>query len=226
MRDGVPKCFDVLARDECHTSSVECARDHHRGALADLLKVSLKREEARFEVEGVDDRFGQDDVDTRFDECFDLSAIRFDHLLERDGAIGGIFHACGDGRLFGRRSDRTGDEARARRIAAGELVASDARAFDSGEVDFANKFVREVELLHADDASAERIRLDDVGTGSEIFPMDLGDVIRAGQTEDIGEASEVLGVVGEAIATHGGFVEVQPLDHRSHGPVEHQHTVF
>ena len=71
---------------------------------------------------------------------------------------------------------------------------------DGGRVDLADQLARQVELLHADGAGAERVRLDDVGPGGQILAVDLGDRVRVRQAEDVGEAVEVLVVPAEALA--------------------------
>ncbi len=68
VRDRVPERFDVLAGDERRAAFVEGAGDHHGHAMACSLEVAGDREQARFQIERVDDSFGKQDIDAGFDE--------------------------------------------------------------------------------------------------------------------------------------------------------------
>ena len=148
--------------------------------------------------------------------------VRVGHLVERDAAVAGVVDLRADGGLLGRGADRAGDEPRPIGRALVELIASQPGTGDGGRVDLADQLERQVELLHADRAGAERVGLDDVGPGREVAAVDVGDRVRMRQAEDIGEVLEVFVVAGEALAADGGFVEAKGLDLRAHGAVEQQ----
>ena len=176
VRDRVPERFDFLAGDERGPAFVERARDHHRHADALLVEVFLDGEQARLEVERVDDRFGEQDIDARFDERGDLLVVRVDHLVERDAAVSwrrrrlvlmAVCFVVGPIEPATNRG-RSG-------VLLGEFIAGPAGTCDGRRVDFADELVRQVKLFHADRAGAERVRLDDVGAGGQIAAMDVGD---------------------------------------------------
>ena len=103
-----------------------------------------------------------------------------------------------------------------------QLLDGDAGAGDGGGVDLGDQLERQAELLHADRAGAEGVRLDDVGARLQVAAVDLRDVVGAGEAEDVGEVLEVFVVIGEPLAAHGRLVEPQILDLRPHGAVEDQ----
>ena len=55
-----------------------------------LVEIARDREQAGLQVERVDDRFRQQDIDARFDQRRDLLVVRLDHLVERHAAIAGV----------------------------------------------------------------------------------------------------------------------------------------
>ena len=139
-----------------------------------LVEVAFDREQARLEIERVDDRFGQQDVDAGFDERGDLlrSTNRPSRRTSRRDSwrrrpcvlmavclvVGPIEPATNRGRS-GVRSLNSSQARRAQR--------------HGGRVDLAHQLERQGELLHAERAGAERVRLDDVGPGREVAAMDL-----------------------------------------------------
>ena len=86
--------------------------DHHGNALAALFEVSGDREEARLQIERVDDRFGEQDIDAGFDERGYLLVIRVGHLIERDAAKAGVVDLRADGGLLRGGTNRAGNEPR------------------------------------------------------------------------------------------------------------------
>src|SRR5437667_2728138 len=104
MRYGVPKCLDRLAADECDASFVERAGGDDGQPLACLLKVLFYSEQTGFEIERVDDGFGQQEVDTGLDQGRDLLVVRIDHFIEVDAPPGGVVNAGRDGHLPGSRT--------------------------------------------------------------------------------------------------------------------------
>src|SRR5438309_12111913 len=96
MRDGVPKGFDGLAADKGGAAFVERSGDDDGQALAAGLKILFDGEQAGFEIERVDYRFGQEQIDAGLDEGGDLLVIRIDHLVEGDSPPGWVFDLRGD----------------------------------------------------------------------------------------------------------------------------------
>ena len=84
---------------------------------------------------------------------------------------------------------------------------------------------RQLELLHADRAGAERVRLDDVGPGRQVAAMDLRDLVRVREAEDVGEVLEVLVMAGKPLAAHAALVQPERLDLRAHRAVEDQNPL-
>jgi hypothetical protein len=223
--ERVPERLDRLSRHKRRPAAVKCARGHHGHAAPRLVEVLLDGEQARLEVERVDERFRQQDVDARLDERLDLRVVRRGHLVERRAAVRGVVDFRADRGLLGRRADRARDESRPLRRALGPLVGRPAGTCHGRVVDFANQLDRQAELLHADRARAERVRFDDIRPCLEVPAMDRRDFLGVGQAQDVGEVLEVLVVIRKPLAAHGGFVEPQGLNLGPHGPVENQNPL-
>ena len=73
----------ILPGDKRTAAFAERAGNHHRHAFAAVFKILIDREQAGFEVQRIDDRFRQQDIDPPFDKGGDLFVIRIDHRVER-----------------------------------------------------------------------------------------------------------------------------------------------
>ena len=58
----------------------------------------------------------------------------------------------------------------------------------------------------------------------KVLAVDLSDVLRSRQAQNIAESPQVFGVPGEAIATNVRLGEAKGLDHRAHRAVENQNA--
>ncbi len=68
----------------------------------------------------------------------------------------------------------------------------------------------------------EGVRLDDVGPGREVLPVNVFDDVGAREAQQVVAAFEVLRMVGKLAAAEIGLLERMGLDHGPHGPVENQ----
>jgi hypothetical protein len=98
----------------------------------------------------------------------------------------------------------------------------------SSQVDFTNQVQRIVEfkLLHTYRTGTERVGRDDVGSNLTVLSVDLSQLIWVGQCQNIGKVLDILVMAGKPFSAHGGFVQLQALNHRSHGTIEHQNAIF
>jgi hypothetical protein len=225
VRDRVPEGFNRLAADKSDAATVESARCNHRQPAASGLEVLFDGKEAGFEVERVDDRLDQQQIDAAFDERGDLLLVRIDHVLEIDAAPGRVVHARRNRHLLGGGADGAGDKSRLIGRSLVEFVGGAAGTGGCAKVDFADQRAGELKFLHANEAGAERIGFYDVRAGSEVLAVNLGDVGGASETENVAEPAQVLVVRGETIAADIGLRQLEGLDHRAHRAVENQNAV-
>ena len=174
----------------------------------------------RLGVERVEDRLDQEQVGAALDQPLDLLGIGAAQLVEGDGAEAGIGDVGRDrGGAIG-RPERAGDEARA---AVLRLRDIGGRAREPGALDV--ELMRDA--LHAvvglrDAGRGERVGRDDVGAGAEIGEMDVADLGRLAEDEQIVVAAHFAVPGVEARAAIAFLVEPERLDHGAHGAVEHQ----
>ncbi len=224
MTDRSPERFDALSADECSPAIVERAAGHDRHSATAGVKEILDGEQTSFQVQRVDRRFGQQNVDASSHQRVDLGAITVDHLLESRISMGGIVFRA-DGQLLGGRADRAGDEPRLVGRPLGPLVGRFAGTGDGGAVDLVDQLQRQIEFDHADRRGTKRIRLDNVAAGLEVGPMDVRDFLGVGQAQNVGKILQILVVIGESLTPHRSLVQLQSLDHRPHCPVEQQNSL-
>jgi len=129
-----------------------------------------------------------------------------------------------DRHLPRRRADRAGYEAGFVRRSFVPPISGPPGAGDRRGVDLVDQIDGQIELDHAHRRGPERIRFDDVAAGFEIGGMDFRDFLRMSQAEDIGKVTEVLGVLRKPLAPNGPLVEIEPLDHRAHRPIQQQNS--
>ena len=142
------------------------------------------------------------------------------HFLKCDSAISRIFNLGGDRSLLGRWSDRSGNKPRLVRSLFGEFVGCSSSISDRRKIDLANDFIGEVKIRQTNRTGVKRIGLDDIRTGCQILAMDINDIVRPSQTENIGAVFQVFVVIGEAVSANVFFLKPQSEDHRSHCAIE------
>ena len=106
MGNGTPKSFNVLAGYEGYARFGERSRHHDWHFVPRIIEVLLDGEEAGFQVESVDDRFGYQDIGACFNQRRNLALVRIDHLVECDGSKAGVIHLGGYRHLLCGGADR------------------------------------------------------------------------------------------------------------------------
>ena len=174
----------------------EGARHHDGTRCPDSSKVLPDGEQTRLQIQRVDDRLGQQDVHTRLDQRGHLLIVRIDHLLEGDGAKGGVLNIRRDGHLFGCGADRARHETRPLGICRGHLVRRLSRAADRREVDLpTNAAAARTPPSHR--TGAKRIGRHDVSARRQIGPVNVGQFVRMGQAQNVDKAAQLLRVIRE-----------------------------
>jgi hypothetical protein len=197
------------------------ARDDDRQAPAALLEQRLDRENRRFGVERVEDRFQQEQVGAAVGKAGERFAVCAHELVEVDVAKAGVVDVGRDRRGLVGGAEHSGDEARLARIAPGVFVRGVARDPGGLEVQLVDQALEAVVGLRGR-IGIESVGLDDVRAGGEVTRMDLADDLRPRQREQIVVAAQVARRIREAGAAEIGLRELVALDGRAHGPVEDQ----
>ena len=219
MADRIPEGLDRLARQDATRGIGDRAGDHDRQAPAEPLEALVDRKERGLRVQGIEHGFNQQNIDAAFHQRFGLLDIGRAQLLEADVAGTRIIDVGRNRGGFRLWAECTGHEARlvGRAVSVGRLTG-DARR---GEVHLARQLGHAVVGLR-DGGRTESVGLDDVGAGSQIAGMDLGNHLRTGDREQLVVAFDVVGEVGQPLAAIVGFGELVALDHGAHGTVEDQ----
>ena len=218
--DRDPERLRGLAREHAPGKIGDGAGYHDRHRRAARLEQLGDGVERGLGVEGVEDRLEQQQVGAAFDEALGLLAIGFAQLVEGDGAEAGIADVGRDRRGAVGRAHGAGDEARpavlARRDRGGLLGEAGA-----GEVELGDELLRAVVGL-GDPRRGEGVGRDDVGAGAEVVEVELPHGVRLRQDQNVVVAAQVARPVGEALPAIAGLAELEVLDFRAHGAVEHE----
>ena len=92
MGDRDPERLERLARQRAAAPVGDRDRSHHRQPLAVILKALLDGEQAGLEVERVEGRLRQEEVDAPFHQRGHLLGVGVDQIVERDRPVAGIVH--------------------------------------------------------------------------------------------------------------------------------------
>src|SRR6185436_5277216 len=122
MRNGVPERFHNLAGYKSAPSVAERARSHDRNADAVFDAVPVDGKQAGLEIQRVDERLGQQNIDSGFNEGRDLRVIRPFQLVKTGAAPAWVVYFGRNRALPRRGSDGAGDEARLIRRPLVELI--------------------------------------------------------------------------------------------------------
>ena len=221
MADAVPERTHGLPRQRPARRVRDGAADDHRDAVAQLVEERLDGEDRRLAVERVEDGFDEQDVGAALDQAARRVVVGADQLLPRDVAGAGVVDVGRDGGGLVGRAKRTGNE------------AWSVRCFIFVGNPPGNLRRRPVHLLgvrlelvvgQRDRVAVERVRADDVGAGVEVLAVDAGDDLGLGQHQEVVLATQVAGMVGEALAAEVGLGQLVTLDERAHRAVEHQNS--
>ena len=230
VADGVPERANRLRGDHRLAAAADGSRDHEREFDFVLGEHLFDRHERALGVEGVEDRFHQQEVHATGDERAHLAAVVGLHLVEGDDAEAGVVGVGRIGERDGQRPDGAGDVAAAAG-GVGDAVSPLAALAGGLEIDVVGQFLQELvlddglverrvlatallarvldeELALPDARGRKGIGLDDVRAGLEEAAVDIADFIGAGEGIDIAVVLEILRGVLETFAARVFFREI------------------
>ena len=180
MAERVPEGFGGLARERAPGSVGDRAGDHHRPAAASRFEKLFDGEQRGLGVEGVEDRFDEQDVGAAVGEAANRLGVADDEVVEADVAIAGVVDVGRDRRRARGRAEDAGDEARLCRILGSELFARLARQSRAGDVQLIDDGFEVVVGLRQR-RGVEGAGFEDVGAGRQIFGVDAANDLGLGQ---------------------------------------------
>lgn len=247
--DGVPEGFPFLGGNHGFASPSDGGTDDDGELVPGFVEDFLTGNEGRFGVEGIEDGFHHEDVDAPFDEGFDLVGVGIFHLIEGDGAEGGVVgvgeigegdrhgadgsgyvagaagvvgNAIGfDAAEFGRLDIEPPDEVLQKGV-VNDFFLEKLRVFAGAVACFAGVFDEELGLREG--GAGEGVGFDDVTPSLVEALVDVGDDIGAGEGENVAVIKEVFLVLLELVAASVAFTEFVTTNGGSHGAVENENA--
>ena len=171
-------------------------------------------------VERVEDGFNQQQVGAALEQSLDLFRIGGAQFIEGDGAEAGIGDVGRDRSGAIGRPERAGDETRAAVLALRE-IGRRARKPCALDIELMRDALHAVIGL-GNARRGEGVGRDDIGAGAEIGEMNVADLRRLTEDEEIVVAAHLTVPGIEACAAIAVLVEPERLDHGAHGAVEHE----
>ena len=223
MRQRVVERFGDLTCKRSARGIGDGAGDHDGQRRAALGEHRLHREDGSLGIQCVEDGLDEDGVGAAVHQAARRLGIVGHQLVEADVARRRVVHVGRDGRGLVGRAEHAGDEARL--VRCGEFIASLARQFCPGFVEFV------VERFHAvrfqrGRVRAEGVGLDDVRARRQIFAMDGLDDFRLGDHQQVVVAFEVAMPIGKTCAAIVGLGQLVALHHGAHRAIEDEDALL
>ena len=220
VADGVVERLQRLSRQRSARGIGDGAGDHHRDVRSRLLAQCLDCVQRRLGVEGVENRFHHQQVDTPPDQRGGGGGVVVGEHVEGDLPHARIVDVRGDrGRAIG-GAQRTGHETGHARF-FGHPVRRLARQPRGGQVDLLHPRFHPVVALGRR-GGVEGVGGDDIGAGQQELPMDGGDPLRLRDAEQIVVAFQIARPVGKPLAPEIGLGQLQSLHAGTQGAIENR----
>ena len=244
---GVPIGADRLRGDHRLAATPDGGGDHERELDFVLGENLLDGDECGLGVEGVEDRFNEQKVHAAGDQRAHLATVVGFALVEGDDAEAGVVGVRGVRERYRQRPDGAGDVAAATGGGV-RAVGADAALAGGVEIDVVRELLEELvlddlliergrlltalftrvldkEFALANRGGGEGVGLDDVGAGLEEAPVDIADLVGAGEGINIAVVLEVLRGVFEAFAAGLSLGNIVTANGRAHGAIDDDHAL-
>ena len=236
---GIEVGLGDLTGDHGFATGTDGGADLHGEFEVVLFEDLADGDEGGFGVEGVEDGFDHEGIDTTGDESADLVFVGGFDLVEGDVAEAKVGEVRELREGDGEGTDGTGDIAFATGLLT-DLVGPFAALPGGLEIDFPSEVIEELvfedfleevgvfaaafgdffeELRLGDAGAGEGVGFDEVGTGFEETAVDVLNDVRAGDGEDVAVVEEVFFVREEARASGVGFREAVAADGGAHSAI-------
>ena len=214
-----------LSRESAPPFVGEGDREHDGEVLPFLLHDLFGGIECRFGIEGIENRFEEEQVDPAVDECGDLFPVGVGEVVKCEGAQGGVVHVWRHRTGLVGRPYRAGHKTRLvgrfRRVVVGNVPGEASRL----EIDFSHDRLHVV-VAHRYAIGVECVGLDNIGSGIEIGFVYGRNDLRAGEAQQVVVPFLQCGNVGKPFASEIAFGESVLLYHRAHGTIEYHDSMI
>ena len=200
-------------------------RQHERHPASDGLHGCFCRINSYLGIQRVENSFDEQGIHTAFEQGFHLFPIGCHQFVKSQGAVCRIVHIGTHRTGFVGRSHRTGHETRFFGIAGRELIRKLTGYPASRQIDFTT-IVLHVIIRHRHPLRTERIRLDNVRPGREIFTVDIPNYIGTRQRQQIVVTGHQSRHIPETFPSEISLCQAIPLNHGTHGTIQYQYPLL
>ena len=200
-------------------------RQHERHSASGGLHGRFRRINSGLGIQRVENSFDEQGIHTAFEQGFHLFPIGSHQFVESQGAVCRIVHIGTHRAGFVGRSHRTGHETRFFGIEGRELIRKLAGYPASRQIDFTT-IVLHVVIRHRYSLRTERIRLDNVRPGREIFTVDIPNHIGTRQRQQIVVTGHQSRNIPETPPPEISLRQAIPLNHGAHGTIQYQYPLL
>ena len=213
--DGQIERLHGLPRERAPAFVHDGDRNHDGKPNALLFEDVLDCAERGFGIQGVENRFDQQQVDSTVEEATHLLRVCFTGFVECERPVARIIDVGTETQGLVEWTDRASDVAIPVRAAGGRFLGKTC----GSDVELVHDPLQFVVRLR-ERVRVERVGLDDVCASIEVLFVNPTDHVRPRENQQVVVALQAARVVDEAVAAKISLSEARALDHRAHRTVE------
>ena len=157
-------------------------RQHNRYFKPGCLHSTLRCQNSGFCIQRIKNSFYQQSIYPTFKHRFHLLLISIGHFIISHGTIGRIIHIRRHGTCFIGRTNRTGHKTRFIGIECRIFIGNFSCQLHGRLIDFTHILLYMI-IGHRNCGGTKCIRLNDIGTGFQIFTVYILNHVRARETK-------------------------------------------
>ena len=221
MKDRNEKRLGGLPGKHASARIAESCGEHQRNPDFAGFHGLLNRIDCGLGIEGVENGFDEQQIDSAIDQGLGLNLIGFGQFVEGDVPRGGVVDGWGDGGGPSGRSHASGDEPGTLRGPAGHLIGRLPCDLCSGKRQIVHAVLESVIGLGYR-VGVEGVGFDNIRPGLQIGHVNRPDRVRTCDAENVVVTGQRTGMVGKHSGIEIGLLQSAGLQHGSHGSVEHK----
>mmetsp|Transcript_8580 Transcript_8580/g.11613 ORF Transcript_8580/g.11613 Transcript_8580/m.11613 type:complete len:237 (-) Transcript_8580:894-1604(-) len=213
---------------QCAPAVVHNGATHHHWNTAPLLfKELVNGKQCSFGIQSVEDGLNQQQVHTSSNQTTHLVIVCLHHLIKRGGTVSRVLHRRRNTQSAVGGPNGSGSKTGLAGVLAGKLHTGSLCKLSCSLVQPEHLIICIQGVVGlGNESSRERVCLNDVCACSQVLLMDIADDIRSSHNQDVVVSLQVMRVVLENCATEVRLLQLTPLDHGSHGSVNHHDAFF
>ena len=184
MLNRCQECFQRLTGQGTATGIGNSNGQHQRYFSTSLLHSFARRIDSRLGIQRIENGFNQNSIHPTFEQSIHLLLIGLNQFIERYGTISRVVYIRTHRTGFVGRANGTCYKTRFFRILACILIGQFAGQLSGGQVYFATIVFHPI-IGHRNALCIERIGFDNIGSGLQIFTMNVLDYMRSGKAQQI-----------------------------------------